>query len=491
MVAWWYARDGKPVGPYDPNALQELIGAGAADSQTLFWREGMTGWRPLAAIPELMDIPGREQPFPPAMASTPMPAASGMAPTAPHHHSTAVRHGFVAQANEPSPEEIPAGIIRRFFARTLDCFLAGIPAMLAMMLISFLVGILLKVAGVQLPRAGIGLAVLWSTLFLPIMLVVDACIYGVFGNTAGKALLGVHVLTGVGERLRFAAYFGRNLHMWLLAFGLGLPFVNLVTLAFQAFMASGGNPASYDASADRQVVARPTGAAATLAFGALFCSIVVTSVGLAVFQGYAQHRAARRLATQQASGQSTGQVLVPVTNLVVNPNPSRSSYAGPDAKTTSPQVSTGSWTNPLTQRSLKFSRDWAYSNSVDANNISSWTFENSGHHARIALQYLPGSPSEIATIRLDDLGRQSLQTIRTSNPEYSFGNGGSVSYINGHPTWAVRGARTDSGVLQEVEIQFLKADGRIWSVAIWKPQTGDAFSTECEKLYAGIVGTIL
>lgn len=490
MVAWWYARDGKPVGPYDPNALQELIGAGAADSQTLFWREGMAGWSPLAAIPELMDVLGRAKPFRPAMAPAAMPAASGMAPAAPHHHSTAVQHGFVAQVNEPSPEEIPAGIIRRFFARTLDCFLAGIPAMLAMMLISFVIGILLKVADVPQPRAGIGLVVLWSALFLPIMLVVDACIYGVFGNTAGKALLGVHVLTGVGERLRFAAYFGRNLHMWLLAFGLGLPFVNLVTLAFQAFMASGGNPASYDASADRQVVARPAGAAATLTFGALFCGIVVTSVGLAVFQGYAQHQAARRLATQQVPGQPAGQVLVPVTNLVVDPNPSRSSYAGPDAKTASPRVPMGSWTNPLTQRSLKFSRDWTYS-SANANNISSWIFSNSGHQARIALQYLPGSPSEIAAIRLDDLGRQSLQTIRTSNPEYSFGNGGSVSYINGHPTWAVRGARTDSGILQEVEIQFFKVDGRIWSVAIWKPQTGDAFSVECEKLYAGIVGTIL
>lgn len=486
MNDWWYARDGKPVGPYNLNALQEKFRLGEITLQTLFWREGLAGWVAVAEEPELSGALVSTQ----KNASVPPPLQAVREPALqPQHQHAAVVQPRAVQS-EPyvqADELISAGNIRRFLARSLDIGISGTLVIIALVVVSTIIRLVISSIHIPTPKIGIATVMLASMLFLPATLVVDALIYGIFGNTLGKALLGIRVLAESDERLGFGAYLGRNFQIWLLAFGLGLPLVNLLTLAFQAFNASSGNPATYDAGAGRQVVVRETGAAAKLLFGMLYLGMLLTAVVLLAIQAYAKHVSARQ--SNAGAIQPAGQVQVPVANPVIDP--ARLMANNTNTQIAPAQTYDGHWTNPMTGRALTFIRAWEYSNSVDAEGVSSWSFSSPAHRTRIAIQYLPGSPAEIANLQMGEVGRKALETLRASYPEYSFANEGSVSNLAGHPSWAIRGVASTQGFQQEIEIQYIKANGRVWGIMIWKPQTGDAFSVECEKLYTSIMTTII
>ena len=92
MIAWWYAKDGKPVGPYDFDALTQLYRAGTINAQTQLWHEGMAAWSALEAVPELRGLfavatPPQQQPAPIPARPQPVPqptqyAAQGVPPQA-------------------------------------------------------------------------------------------------------------------------------------------------------------------------------------------------------------------------------------------------------------------------------------------------------------------------------------------------------------------------------------------------------------------------
>ncbi len=45
---WFYAKDGRKVGPVSDGELDSLTASGVIDAFTLVWREGMAEWQPLA-----------------------------------------------------------------------------------------------------------------------------------------------------------------------------------------------------------------------------------------------------------------------------------------------------------------------------------------------------------------------------------------------------------------------------------------------------------
>src|SRR5215468_5979020 len=47
--AWYYAKDGQPMGPVSAAVLREMALGGALLPETLVWREGMSNWAPLCA----------------------------------------------------------------------------------------------------------------------------------------------------------------------------------------------------------------------------------------------------------------------------------------------------------------------------------------------------------------------------------------------------------------------------------------------------------
>jgi uncharacterized RDD family membrane protein YckC len=71
-MAWYYADNGRQVGPIEEPALDELVHAGVVRDDTLVWREGMANWQPHSAVRGSRTA----QPLPPV---PPAPAAAGNA----------------------------------------------------------------------------------------------------------------------------------------------------------------------------------------------------------------------------------------------------------------------------------------------------------------------------------------------------------------------------------------------------------------------------
>ena len=81
---------------------------------------------------------------------------------------------------------------------------------------------------------------------LPPALLLDAALMAYFGNTPGKALLGLRVGLVDGRPVSFVQLCWRNLGVWAAGLGLGLPLVNLFTMARQHRRLVSGQAASYD-----------------------------------------------------------------------------------------------------------------------------------------------------------------------------------------------------------------------------------------------------
>jgi len=69
-MTWYYADEGRQIGPVEEPALDDLVRAGVVRDDTLVWREGMAGWQPHAAVRGVRPPP----PMPVMPAAVPMAA---------------------------------------------------------------------------------------------------------------------------------------------------------------------------------------------------------------------------------------------------------------------------------------------------------------------------------------------------------------------------------------------------------------------------------
>jgi uncharacterized RDD family membrane protein YckC len=146
-----------------------------------------------------------------------------------------------------------AGCWRRFFARSFDVYVDAFVAVV----ICIVLFLMARAAHIgPIPK---GFFIALGLFFLPIVLVVDALLLTIFGNTPGKALMAVHVVNANGERLDGLDYLKRNIRLWVSGYGLGIPIVSLVTMIWQGVRVGKGKPASYDVKAGTRVLSRPVG----------------------------------------------------------------------------------------------------------------------------------------------------------------------------------------------------------------------------------------
>lgn len=54
MALWHYVVHGRASGPVETSALATLLQQGAIGSDTLVWRDGLTGWTPAREVAELL-----------------------------------------------------------------------------------------------------------------------------------------------------------------------------------------------------------------------------------------------------------------------------------------------------------------------------------------------------------------------------------------------------------------------------------------------------
>ena len=156
----------------------------------------------------------------------------------------------------------------RFFARTFD---VGLETALVALVLGTLLGICFPnfIAWIDGPVVG----QLFGMVCLPMALILDALVYRAFGNTFGKALLGLQVRTLDGKRLSVIQYLDRNVWIWVSGLALGFPLINLFTMAKQFDRLGKGQQASYDEPTIFRVRARPSGWLRKSAFTFLFLAL--------------------------------------------------------------------------------------------------------------------------------------------------------------------------------------------------------------------------
>lgn len=107
---------------------------------------------------------------------------------------------------------------------------------------------------------------------MPGGLLLDAALQALAGNTPGKALLGLRLITADGRAPRFREAFGRNMKLWRDGLAFGLPAISLVTMARQGLRLRKGIQASYDKN-DFLVHTQPVGWLAKGLFGTAFAGL--------------------------------------------------------------------------------------------------------------------------------------------------------------------------------------------------------------------------
>jgi uncharacterized RDD family membrane protein YckC len=180
---------------------------------------------------------------------------------------------------EAKPDPTFAGPWRRWLARNIDF---GWQAGLIGVVLSWVLAETQSPALKQLVSPRGGQITYLAIMFL--VLIVDAFTHRLFGNTVGKELLGLRVVSRDGSPLSFGEHVGRNLRAWLSGFGLSIPFVAPITMAWQHSRVKRGLPASYDVSTERRVTCKPIGALRGLAGVVIYLVIVMAYLWVTVGQ---------------------------------------------------------------------------------------------------------------------------------------------------------------------------------------------------------------
>lgn len=224
MAEWHYVVDGAPVGPVGEDDVENRFREGVIDRDTLAWTEGMPEWLPLHEIDTFNRLTRKSSP-------PPLPGSIATVPT--------VEPDIVAEpdAEEVSPaekEQIRLSNLRmsepripwtRYFARTFDVSVLGTVLLTtAFIASSHLSPKLFLVIYTADPRA-----LLFFT--LPVVMVLNAIIITVFGNSPGKKLFGIQVVNVQADRpFTLSENIARELRVWIRGLALGIPLVNLFTM---------------------------------------------------------------------------------------------------------------------------------------------------------------------------------------------------------------------------------------------------------------------
>jgi len=164
-----------------------------------------------------------------------------MQPTHQVSHASRFDVRALAGARFAGPGDVAARAWPRWFARTFDVW--------------WHTGLVATVLGFILCRTSSGFLRWLETPFgwklfglacIPLGLLLDAVVQAVAGNTPGKAMLGLRVVTSDGRLPGIRELVRRNLGVWCAGFGFGLPAVSLLTMARQGLRLRRGEPASYD-----------------------------------------------------------------------------------------------------------------------------------------------------------------------------------------------------------------------------------------------------
>lgn len=251
-----------------------------------------------------------------------------------------------------------------------------------------------------------------------IALIFDALIYKVFGNTLGKALLGIRVEMIDSSPLTFSQYLSRNFSMWVHGMALGIPLIQFVAMYYQFSRLGKGKQADYDEKAGYLVRAKAIGLSRKIGFGVVF---------LASFFVVA------------ASSTTIKLVIIKATQ--------------------SKNTEYSYWKNPVTSVSAKIDSSWVRSMHSDANGQQTYMFTEKADRALLILgvQNVPGFTLEqyVEAFKQDVSGSMQISGYN------------SYYHENGRDVWRGTGrsvggeGELDSRV---VDVQIVKLGDDFWRI---------------------------
>jgi uncharacterized RDD family membrane protein YckC len=297
----------------------------------------------------------------------------------------------------------------RFFARMFDTWWE-------VMLVAFVLSFVLARYSAEYLEwlARPGSAMFFGLLCLPVALVLDAVLYRIFGNTPGKALLGLRVTSLRGQPLTFAEFAGRNLNLWMSGLALGIPIVILFTCAMQSRRLGLGQPATYDERPAYRVYAEPAGWLRATA-------LVGSFLGLFVIYGY--------LKTLEMDADAKASHLA-----------SAKPYY---------------WENPITKRTASISPKWKHTVQQNADGQSVYLFTEQLDRALVIF-----ANETMDRLTLQDYVK-ALQTGNVKNMQFS--DGGRFTARDGKQVWDGSGTML-TGDTNRLHVQVVKDGGTFWRV---------------------------
>lgn len=397
-AVWWFEQGGNHAGPVTTEELRGRALAGDITPLTLIWREGMLDWQRLAEVPEIAAL---------------------------------------------IDDLRLAGPWARYFARCFDIAFVGV-----LFWLTLTVARGLNRGEAVMPSLadhGVALTVL-IVLSLPL---IDAIIAAVFGNTPGKAMLGVRVVDARGKRASLPRYFGRNLLVGAVGLGCGVGLVAIGTQLWQFLRVRGGQAAAYDLWTKCRVLGRPVTDTQIIRF------IVVASVLFGLWLISVLSNQQMPGSTNKSAGTAPqAEASVPA------PRPKIEGSGMTLPTPVAPADKSFVWRNPVTQTAVRIEGIWMY---TEASNRSG---------DRISL-FATEDGQAVATLGADVVSKASLSQyvqnfMRANAEKYVFENPGRI--VRGGAGTAgskwVTVARSRKRVDARIQFEVIQRGQRFWYLAV-------------------------
>lgn len=220
---WFYAQNGKQIGPVDEGELDGLVRRGEIVASTLVWRSGLEDWRPYADVrPPNGPVPLAQAPQPPPVADESERRCVECGEVFPADELVRLagadvcgqcKSTFLQKLREGEPRQgrLPyAGFWIRGAALFFDGLILLPPSLLVWGLVFFYDPLILIENGGFNPRR-----FLMQLVLMLGGVAYDTFFVGTFGATPGKMICDLQVVQSDGSRLSYVRAFGRCFARWL------------------------------------------------------------------------------------------------------------------------------------------------------------------------------------------------------------------------------------------------------------------------------------
>ena len=392
---WWYRSldSDQAIGPLEKHSMIALIKEGTVDKSCLVRQDEQESW---SVITE--------------------------------HQEFSAFFKSVLDAPTASPSH-------RFFARIFDVWFLSVICVLPASFIQSLYSAS-WVNFMDAPAADKAATII----FLPFILLIEALIAAMFGNTLGKWLMGIKVLDYRGESLTFGRYLSRNFRIWWSGLAIGFPLFSLATMYYQWNRLSSERSTSYDAALNTQVRLYSPSLGKKVAF-------FVLAIGLFFFMGWLQ-------------------VL-------------SSEYDRDRWKVLSKEDAT--WTNPISGESVQIPAYWTINESADVNGNPIYSFGGLSDRAVLIFAHESGPGFSL---------ERYAKAIRNASSKHFILDGEETfSLVNNIPTWVALGrSREDQSV--DVRVEVRKYGNDFWRMYIIQTPPKGVTDKQVELLKLQLLSTV-